>query len=265
MLIAVCSIKGSPGVTTLSVALAAVWPDRQAECMVVEVDPAGGDIGTWFDLPLTPGLVSIAARSRLDDDPELVWRHVQRLPGGLPVVPAPVRADQARAALTTLDAAHLRRASEPEHAVVVADCGRLDAGSPATPIAAAADRTLVVTRAQTTDLMHVASRVPDLVRTFHDLHLVLVGHGHAPDEVARDLGVPIIGTAPDDRRDAALLAGSPMPRTSWLSRRRLSRSAARIAAALAAAAPEPAPAAWDDLDLAGAAEPNGHGPARGRP
>lgn len=257
-----CSVKGSPGVTALSIALAALWPEPGADCMVVEVDPAGGDIGTWFDLPLTPGLVSIAARSRLENDPELVWRHAQRLPGGLPVIPAPVRADQTRAALANLDADNLHRAAQPERAVVFADCGRLDQGSPAMPIVEIADHTLVVARAQTTDLIHVASRVPALVRTTRRLGLVLVGRGHAPSEVARELGIPVVGTVPEDRQGGAIFTGPSAPRTTWRSRRRMMRSAARIAAQVAAAIPRTP--ALDDADLAAASGANADRPAKGR-
>src|SRR6266702_8439110 len=110
MLVAVASLKGSPGVTTFALALAARWPtgpgdggsSAGARCVVVEADPSGGDIATRFDLAGSPGLVSLAAAARRGDDPGLVWRHAQALPGGLPVVAAPPGADQARAALAAL-------------------------------------------------------------------------------------------------------------------------------------------------------------------
>ena len=41
-LIAVAADKGAPGVTTASVALAAVWP---RPVLLAECDPAGGDSG----------------------------------------------------------------------------------------------------------------------------------------------------------------------------------------------------------------------------
>jgi hypothetical protein len=40
-LIALAADKGSPGVTTAAVALAAVWPRR---VRLAETDPAGGDL-----------------------------------------------------------------------------------------------------------------------------------------------------------------------------------------------------------------------------
>ena len=41
MIVTVCSDKGSPGVTTLAVAIGLVWPVPR---LVLEADPAGGDL-----------------------------------------------------------------------------------------------------------------------------------------------------------------------------------------------------------------------------
>ena len=49
MLVAVCSVKGSPGVTTFCMALAAQWP-AQTRCVLLECDPSGGDLATRFAL-----------------------------------------------------------------------------------------------------------------------------------------------------------------------------------------------------------------------
>ena len=66
-LIAIAADKGSPGVTTTSVALAAVWPRR---VLLAEADPAGGDLvyrsaGAHGGV-LNPnsGLLSLAATAR---------------------------------------------------------------------------------------------------------------------------------------------------------------------------------------------------------
>src|ERR1700716_3587109 len=96
MLVAVVSVKGSPGVTTFSVALAARWP-APARTLLVEADPSGGDVGVRFSLASTPGLVSLAAAARRSDDPAVVWQHTQALPGGLPVAAAPPEAVRAGA------------------------------------------------------------------------------------------------------------------------------------------------------------------------
>lgn len=123
MLVAVVSVKGSPGVTTFSLALAARWP-VPARTLVVEADPSGGDIALRFSLASTPGLVSLAAAARHSSDSALVWQHAQSLPGGLPVVSAPPDADGARAALSALaepitGAGLIRAAANPPGMAVI--------------------------------------------------------------------------------------------------------------------------------------------------
>ena len=213
MLVAVLSVKGSPGVTTFSVALAARWPSP-ARALLVEADASGGDIGTRFSLATAPGLVSLAAAVRFSDDPMLPWQHVQALPGGLPVVAAPPDADRARAALSVLADSTtggdvLRTAASAPEAVVIADCGRIDAGSPALPIVRAADAMVLLTRAHATDLAHLARQLPTIGRRTAHPAMLLVGDGYSPGEVARELGVLPLGRVPDDPRGAAVLCGRP--------------------------------------------------------
>ncbi|WP_053208035.1 MinD/ParA family ATP-binding protein [Jiangella muralis] len=249
MLVAICSVKGSPGATTLALALAARWPDAEAECIVVEADPAGGDLAARFGLATAPGLVSLAAASRRDDDPRLIWRHAQPLPGGLPAVVAPVGTEQARAALAALeDATVLSRAAKHSRAVVVVDCGRVAPGSPVLPLLSAADHVLVLVRPHAADLAHVMSRVPVISRLAGQAQLLLLGSGYGPSEVEREIGLPVLDEVPEDPRGAAGLTGAPVThRPIRLSRPRLVQAAARIAATLAASGPITAHATVDDL------------------
>jgi len=55
-LVAMCSLKGSPGVTTAALGLAAGWPSAE-QPVVVECDPAGGDLLGRFRLETAPGLM----------------------------------------------------------------------------------------------------------------------------------------------------------------------------------------------------------------
>jgi hypothetical protein len=211
-LVAVCSLKGSPGVTTFSVALAARWPvpDR---CVLVECDPSGGDVATRFALASSPGLVSLAAATRRSTDPGLLWQHTQELPGGLSVVTAPPGADQALAALTTLAPDHsgedgvLRRVANAPQVVVIADCGRIDPSSAALPIVCSADVMLLLSRAHADDLAHLAARLTTVAGWSPRPGLLLVGQGHSTAEVHRELGVPVMGRIPKDRQGAAMLCG----------------------------------------------------------
>jgi len=213
MLIAVISVKGSPGVTTFSVALAACWPGPAARVLLVEADPSGGDVATRFSLASTPGVASLAAAARRSTDPGLAWQHAQALPGGLAVVTTSPDADQARAALTALvpDATAgvgvVRRAADAVQAVVIADCGRIDPESPSMPIVRSADVLIVLSRAGADDLAHLARRLPAVGGWSPCPVLLLVGAGYSIAEVARELGVPPAGRIPEDRHGAAALCG----------------------------------------------------------
>jgi hypothetical protein len=208
------SVKGPPGVTTFSVALAARWPAPYRP-VLVEADPSGGDLATRFSLDSTPGLLSLAAAARRNADPAMVWQHAQGLPGGLPVVAAPPDADRARNALSALPpdpvagAGILRVAADLPDTVLIVDCGRMDSGSAALPIVRAADAMVLLTGAHADDLAHLPRRLPAIGRWSQHPALLLVGEGYSPAEVARELGVPPLGRVPDDPRGAAVLCGRP--------------------------------------------------------
>lgn len=214
MLVSVLSLKGSPGATTFAVALAARWP-AHTRALVVEADPSGGDLGLRFSLPSAPGLVSLAAAARRSSDADLVWSHTLQLPGGLPVITAPPDAEQASAALSALapdptnGLAALRTAANQPGTVVIADCGRIDPGSPAHSIVRTSDMVVLLSRAHSDDLAHLPRRLPAIGRWSPNPVLLLVGDGYSTAEVARELGVPPMGRVPDDPIGAAVLCGRP--------------------------------------------------------
>ncbi len=216
LLVVVASAKGAPGVSTACVGLAATWPPGWRP-VVVEVDPSGGDLAAWHGLPGEPGLVSLAAASRHTGRAGLVWDHVQEMPGGLPVVPAPAGAEQASAALDVLlgcsDLGFLTAPAPPpsepptaglpdvegtgcgdtgrgepdmERAVVVADVGRLPARlSPAAGVGrllVSADVVLLVAGSDVPGVVHAASAVNALTslderRSAGRVRLLLTGPG----------------------------------------------------------------------------------------
>ena len=81
----VLSLKGSPGVTTLSCLLAATWPTA-GPVTVVEADRAGGDLAARFGLSSTVGWSSLAAAARRGGEDSPLEPHLQLLPGGLAVL-----------------------------------------------------------------------------------------------------------------------------------------------------------------------------------
>jgi hypothetical protein len=238
MLIAVVSFKGSPGVTTFSVALAARWPGP-VRPVLVEADPSGGDIATRFCLPSSPGLLSFAAAARGSADPGLLWQHTQALPGGLLAVTAPPDADLTGGALLTLGssaAGLIRAGADRPGVVVIADCGRVDHASAAMSIVRAADVLVLLTGAHADDLAHLARRLPAAGQWTPRPMLLLAGDGYSTADVGRELGVMPMGRIPHDPRGAAVLCGLP-PRTrrrgSGPSHSALGRFAHKVATELA--------------------------------
>jgi hypothetical protein len=148
MLVAVAGDKGSPGATTTAVALAAAWP---GSAVVVEADPAGGDLALRLRLPSgealppTPTVLTLAAAARQHvDNPQLVVRHASGMSDHMGVIPGPMMAEQSAGIAGSWDplAAALSRSAVD----VIVDVGRLDTGSSAMAVAAAADVVVIVGR-----------------------------------------------------------------------------------------------------------------------
>lgn len=221
MLIALASLKASPGVTTTALALAAAWPDAPRR-LLVEADPSGGDLGLWLGLPADTGLAGLAAAARNRHDPGLPWQHARELPGGTHLITAPAGAEQAAACVTALAGTSLPRELADRPEPVLADCGRLYPGSPALPLAAAASLTLLVVRPRVSELAHLEPRIRGLEQAGLNLALVLVlGERSQPPEpeypageITAALGVPVQASLPADPRAVGQLvrhAGDPGP------------------------------------------------------
>jgi MinD-like ATPase involved in chromosome partitioning or flagellar assembly len=164
MLIAVGGEKGSPGATTTAVALAAGWPNP---AVVVEADPGGGDLALRLRLPSgealppTPTVLTLAAAARAHlEDTQLVVRHASGLSDRMGVVPGHLLAEQSTGMAGAWEAlAAVLSCSDLD---VVVDVGRLDSGSPAMPVAAAADAVVVVGRPTTAGGLRLRERIKTL-------------------------------------------------------------------------------------------------------
>lgn len=237
---AFASARHSPGVTTSVLALAAAWPaDRRL--LVVEADPAGGDLICHFRLLVEPSLLSLAAAGRNEVTAEDVWEHAQQLPGGSQVaaVVAPVDPRQVAAALTTLARAGFGQVLADLDADVLIDVGRLDPDSAALELFAAAPVRVLVGRPTLNQADHLQLRAALLAsHAISPLHLLVVGEGNwTPQELARSTGAAsVVGALPEDPRgaDAVTAQGRGV---RGLRRSSLWRSARRLAAELASAAP----------------------------
>jgi hypothetical protein len=204
-------------VTSVAAGLAALWPRPGA--VVVEADPAGGDLAARFGLYQEPSLAGVAAAIRHGQHDGGLSRFVQRLPLGAQLVVGPVGAQAAAtvAALATGRGPEVLVAAGQRGPVIV-DVGRLQGGSPALPLVRAAQTLLLVARPWLDALDTLDAWRPHLLRLARrgDVRLVLVGAGQfRGGAVGRDIGMRVAGQLPTDRRGAGVLAGRLTASRGW--------------------------------------------------
>jgi MinD-like ATPase involved in chromosome partitioning or flagellar assembly len=198
-LLALTSAKHSPGVTTAAIALAlAAGPEPLS--LIVEADPAGGDLAARCELSVSPGLGSMAASARHDAAVDLVG-NVQSLPAGPAALLAPPSPLLTASALQTLGDRLLDGLADWTGAVI-ADCGRWDEVGVGTRLIGAADAVLIVLRPTVEDVEHVRARLAEITAASAGaLGALIIGdRPYGPAEVADALGLPVAGTLPFDPR-----------------------------------------------------------------
>lgn len=261
------SAKGSPGVTTSALALAAVWPRR---VVLAECDPAGGDILAGFlRASTTPagGLLDLALAARRGLSPNDVVRRCLRLSERddrvllLSGLTDPAHATAVVPVWPRIAAA-LRELGDADTAYdVLADAGRLTYPQ-AGDLVAGADRVLLVLRPTLGQVHHARHHLRALRLLRPDVGpdgvaggagvdgaeggcgvgLLLVGdHPYGPGEVQAALGAPVIGVLAHDLRAAGAL-GDGAARGRWFDRSPLMRSARHATAALSVQALDERPA-----------------------
>lgn len=238
-LIAVGAGKGGPGVTTTTVALAAVWP-RAA--VVAEVDSAGGDLALRLRdqngraLAHDHGVLSLATALRLHGDVGLA-AHVQTAAGGLELLIGPQTPRQAAALEPLLPAlaAHLVSVGDAD---IFADCGRLAPPTAALHLVTSARLLLLPVRATPEGMAHLRPLLAELTERGLSARVVVVpiaaGRSRTVldevTEVVRQIpGYPeptVLGPLPLDAAGAAGLAGEW---TRHLDRTLLVESARQLA------------------------------------
>jgi len=255
-LIAIAADKGSPGVTTTAVALAAVWPRRM---LLAETDPAGGDLvyrsAAAHGGPLNPntGMLSIAATARRGLVPDQLWDHVQPLSGGLEVLVGLGNAEQAAglAGLWPTLGRAFAQLGDSEHAPadVMADCGRVSGDTPAVEMFSQAALVLLVARTEPEAIARVRDRAAALTARLHGgprgaalgtplIGVVLIADPGDAAKVVRQVddmlvaaqsGARVVGTIAEDPAGADQLAGR---RRGRLDKSLLIRSARKVTADL---------------------------------
>lgn len=198
-IIAVGSVAGSPGATTVAIGLAAAWPDATRDRIVVEADPDGGRLGAQLGIGVEPGLMALALAVRTGDldGAELVRRGAASV-GDWLAIPAPPSSEQTHSALVHAGSSLANvMGHDPDGAVWIVDAGRLSARSPALPFAKAADHTLLVSDGSFALLQLLVHRV-DALRSAGCAPVVAVVEPVAwtADEIADFVGVDVVAILP---------------------------------------------------------------------
>jgi hypothetical protein len=218
VLIALCSVKGAPGVTTSALALALSWP---RPVVLAELDPAGGDVLAGYGRGelSAGGLAHLELAARRGGMARHLDTQLLRLDAKGHARLLPGLADPASAGYVDWARLAAVLASVEDGAVdVIADCGRLRAEHfPAAVIGRAAavvvatGSTLRAVRATTQAITELRERDG---RTGMLATLVIgPGEPYGEREISEALGVPAIGALPRDPKAAAVLSdGAPASR-----------------------------------------------------
>jgi hypothetical protein len=200
------SVKGAPGVTTVTCLVGATWPpDRKVA--VIEADPGGGDLAARYHLSSRDGWPSFNATARRAETTTFE-SHLQQLPGGLDVLVGTrglLGVDAARS-VKALYACMAGSPNSPWDLLV--DLGRLSPGTSETWMDLS-DRVVVCARNDAASLMQVREKASSVLeRCRGGVRLAVVGGGgYSNSEIEGFTGIPVLGACPFDPVAAAVIAG----------------------------------------------------------
>ncbi|MFE6510278.1 hypothetical protein ACFVBP_21610 [Nocardioides sp. NPDC057764] len=248
--VALTSIKGSPGVTSAALVLAAVWP---RPVVLLEADLAGGDLAfraqaaSGGPVHSTKGLLTLASRVRGGGsvDPRVLMEQSQMLACGVSLIRGVTSAAQARG-LSWLWP-NIAAACVNADVDVIVDLGRVDRASDVMELVKKADYLLPVASTSLESVMHLTEGLQDLMGTLshagvRNVAPLLVGdQAHAARD-ASDLdgllgraGLPVMSTLslPTDAKALGRLEAGEKP-DGRLGRSSLIKTARVLAQSLAA-------------------------------
>jgi len=248
MIVAVCSAKGSPGVTTVATVLTLGWA---GERILLEADPSGGDLSLRMHAPGTqylarePTILTLAMAVRSGARGDGLPGYAQATSLGIAVIPGPPVMEAWTPMLPLWEQVAGRIREWP--GTVIADMGRLQPGHPGWALVEAADVVLLVTTTSVEALFHAREHARELERvlgsrTRRDRVAVVVRRGikdkGALGEVSQVLQqmVPVVGGIADDPRGVALLGGGD---SAHLRRSVLMRSGVNLIGRIQRSWPEP--------------------------
>jgi MinD-like ATPase involved in chromosome partitioning or flagellar assembly len=247
-LIALVSAKGSPGVTTLAMALANVWPRR---VLVAECDPAGGDLAAGYlggQVDANRGLLNLTVAARRTNLAAALPSQLVALDDTgsrclLPGLQDPALAAGLVTSWERLAEVFAELGVSQAGTDVLADCGRLTTAHLPTALLRRADTVVLVLRPSLRSIAHAQAAFRQLRQNMVTAEsapvVVLVGEGrpYASREVARALAVPVHSIAHDPGAAAVFTDASAPGRRFLVSP--LLRSARTLADDLARRDPQP--------------------------
>ncbi len=261
-LYALVSAGGAPGVTTSALALALGWP---TQVIIAECDPAGGDILAGLfggHLPASGGLLPLAveAGGSTDAAARALWDQLIDLDDERSRLLLAGISDPRQATALAPSWPTLAAALAGVTADVIADCGRLEPGSPLAPVLAVAGVVVLVLRPTLRQVSRARARAEILAEMLggrQRVALLIVGEGaHPAREVGHVLDLPVAATLPEDRKTAAVLSDGNGSRRG-LAARPLVRAAAGAGRALRERLPDEARVTGAAARSGAAAEPAG--------
>ncbi len=228
-LFALCSGKGSPGVSTLACLVGAVWR-RDRRIVIAECDPSGNDLAARFGLSPRTGMTSLALAHRRPEESDTAFgHHLQSLPGGLEVLVGPVTPDAAGS--LDREVASVGTGMFPHEMDVLIDCGRVLSGSLGQQqILKEAEHVIMVARPDAAALAH-ASWTLDILRSLRVgvTSFVVVGPIQFPvSEMEKVFRARLLGAIPHDEKSASMVCGTPGRRRRF-ARSSLVKSARNLA------------------------------------
>jgi hypothetical protein len=234
--IAMASVKGAPGVTTLACLVGATWP-AERPVMVAEADRGGGDLAARFGLSAKCGWSTFASASRRSPSTLAIAPHLQRLPGGLSVLIGPTRSQRVEDSGMIESLLSVLPAQPEGPWDVIADLGRITPGQlVAGGWLERSDAAVIVVRGDAPSILHVKERATAIRQQSGDRScLVVVGASrYSNAEIEEFTGVTVAGNVPFEP-DVAAVATGERGGQRRLSRSLLVESASRLARTLSGA------------------------------
>jgi Flp pilus assembly CpaE family ATPase len=210
--IVVCSGKGSPGATFVSVNLAAGLARAGEEVLLLDLDPAGGDLCSYLGLDPRQGLYPLLRMEGSLSGSARLLAEAEERSGFLGVCGFPEPSDLASADVLAEALAAGRKSGR----TVIADIGRVCKTN--APLAAEGELVILVVRADLVSVLGAQRALRQLEAAgAHRERIAAIVSGHERRrpadlvEVGEALRLPILGAVPLDRRRARRAVISQIP------------------------------------------------------